>query len=654
MRRRATEIGPGRNEGKTRGRLGILAWRRGPGFANLLVAVALMSAAARPAVSGCSPEMVAVWYPGGSTAVEVSAGHALVGNGSELLVLDVPVAGRPHVTARLPLRSQPMAISVSGRHAYVALQYLGMSVVDVSDPEAPVEVGWFAPPELGLVTAIDVSDGIAYLARGPGPLAVVNVKDPTRPVQVGSWNGGGWATSVDVSGDYAYVIAGNLFVLDVSDPSAPVPMYFAPGSRCTPVAIAVSGSHAYVAGDESFDVFDISDPGVPLWVGGYSIGGFAFPSDIVVSDHHVYVTRGGLSVIDVSDPTAPTPVGGYPGSATDVAVEGHWAYLTDSVVGFLVLDVSVPPEPELWGSCDLPQEVETYSPGDIALSGPYTYASFYDTVGIVEISDPAHPRTVGFIDTPGFAGHLAVEGGHLYVVQGGGGLTVVDVTDPEHPVKAGFCNSPGNPQAIAAAGGYAYVVDYNSGLRLFDIRDPARPVEVGWYDTPGHATDVAASGGHAFIADGDAGLRVINVENPKAPFEVGSLAGSMGSVAVSGDYAYLTGSDGLHVVDVAIPATPLQVGFLQVNELVDVAVYAGHVYATVYSGLLVVDVSDPASPVAVGGAYSPGPVRNLAVGGGHAYLVNHDHGELDVFALCEQPTDGFERGDTSARPNTHP
>ena len=70
--------------------------------------------------------------------------------------------------------------------------------------------------------AVFVSDGLAFVAGRDG-LSILDVTDPTAPVQVGSLTSLGWSSDVFISGRPAFVVgSGGLRVVDVADPSAPL------------------------------------------------------------------------------------------------------------------------------------------------------------------------------------------------------------------------------------------------------------------------------------------------------------------------------------------------------------------------------------------------------------------------------------------------
>ncbi|MBN1920197.1 MAG: hypothetical protein JW892_03050, partial [Anaerolineae bacterium] len=141
-----------------------------------------------------------------------------------------------------------LGVAVSGGYTYVADGYGGgLRVVDVSNPAAPVEVGYYDTP--GSALGVAVSGGYAYVVDGyGGGLRVVDVRNPAASVEVGYYDTPGSALGVAVSGGYAYVAdsSSGLRVVDVRNPAAPVEVgfYDTPGSA---EDVAVSGGYAYVA-----------------------------------------------------------------------------------------------------------------------------------------------------------------------------------------------------------------------------------------------------------------------------------------------------------------------------------------------------------------------------------------------------------------------
>ncbi len=167
-------------------------------------------------------------------------------------------------------------------------------------------------------------------------------------------------------------------------------------------------------------------------------------------------------------------------------------------------------------------------------------------------------------NTPGQARGVAVVGDLAFVADGNSGLRVLDISTPATPSEIGFVDTPGSAYGVAVDGDHAYVADNNEGLRVIDVSVPGSPSEVAFLSIPGNAFAVALAGDHAFVAARNEGVRVIDISVPTAPTEIGFFdPGSIqaNDIMVAGDRAYVsTGYYGLLVLDVSNPSTPIEVG----------------------------------------------------------------------------------------------
>ncbi|HEY4486691.1 MAG TPA: hypothetical protein VJB70_03085, partial [Candidatus Paceibacterota bacterium] len=257
-------------------------------------------------------------------------------------------------------------VFVSGRYAYLAsINDDALSIIDISDPANPREVGVISDnaeshttnnTATGLDGAFDVfvSGRYAYVTgQTDDALSIIDVSDPTSPLQVGvigdseigvsattTATGLDGARGIFVSGRYAYVTAqtdGSLSIIDVSDPANPREVgVISDNAESTTVnntatglgfanGIFVSGRYAYVTAqiDDAFSIIDVSDPANPREVGVISDNegsttvnntatGLDSANGIFVSGRYAYVTGfndDAFSIIDVSDPANPREVG---------------------------------------------------------------------------------------------------------------------------------------------------------------------------------------------------------------------------------------------------------------------------------------------------------------------------------------------------------
>jgi len=169
---------------------------------------------------------------------------------------------------------------------------------------------------------------------------------------------------------------------------------------------------------------------------------------------------------------------------------------------------------------------------------------------IIDVTNPASPTEIGYCETLGIAGDVAVRGDFAYLVSGlGNDLWVVNVADPASPQPVGRCPLPNGGEAVAVSGSYAYVAA--SDLYVIDISNPATPTLAKSYTTPGYCLGVTVAGNFAYIGDASYGLRVLNVSDPQDPQEVGyyNTPGMASNAAVVGEYIYQADdASGLQVI----------------------------------------------------------------------------------------------------------
>ncbi|RLC64716.1 MAG: hypothetical protein DRI01_02885, partial [Chloroflexi bacterium] len=347
-----------------------------------------------------------------------------------------------------------------------------------------------------------------------------------RIVEVGFCDIPGSAADVFVSGDYAYVAAGNagLRVIDVSNPEEPDEVGFyeedeewgGPDEEIWDVqtwfarSVHVVGNYAHVLG-EYHEFHEINQ-------------------DTIM---HVWeISSLSYRVIDVSNPDSPDAVCIWETNEheavvynpTDLYVTGDYTYIVydwDAEGILCILDVSNLERPRFVSSYVTPGDAD---PRGVYVIGNYAYVATSgaedEGLRVINVSNPENPNQVGAYDAQDGAEGVAVMGNFAYVANLGAGLRVIDISDPEHPDGVGFCDTPGQARGVAVSGNFVYVADGEAGLRMIDITNPERPDEVASCDTPGRACGVAVSGNHAYVADGNS-LRILDCfgggEEPAPP-----------------------------------------------------------------------------------------------------------------------------------------
>ena len=115
-------------------------------------------------------------------------------------------------------------VAVAGEYAFIAGSYDGLRVIDISDHANPLEVSQYS---LSDAHSVAVSGNYLYVAARLG-LHVIDISNPELPIEVGLCAAPSDAVGVAVSGNLAYVsvLDNGLQVIDISDPAQPVEMGF--------------------------------------------------------------------------------------------------------------------------------------------------------------------------------------------------------------------------------------------------------------------------------------------------------------------------------------------------------------------------------------------------------------------------------------------
>jgi CSLREA domain-containing protein len=488
---------------------------------------------------GSPREVVGLPATGPAHEVEVQDGLVYVlDHGFGLRVFD-PTTLAP--VGALAVVDSPAYLSVAGGIAYVADRSIGLRLLDVSDPSAPVAVGFLYLS----VFDVEVAGTLAYVGEsglsGSVGLRIFDVSDPSDPDEVGTFETGG-AADVEIAGDLAYLASRGLRVVDVSDPAAPVGL----------------GSLLLASG----------------------------PLEVVDGVAYTAAGSAGLLVTDVSDPTRPARLGSLPVAGWDVEVAGDHAYaagLSGGVHGLHVFDVSDPAMPRV-GFVEIFFGAEIR---DVEVVGSFAYLGVYNSgLHVIDVSDPRAPVQVGWFRVFGPFGEVGVEGG-IACASGIAGMHVIDVSNPYAPTELGLF--PERMGDVEIRDGLAYAAG-TAALRVIDLSNPAAPFGLGALD--GTFQDLEVRGSFVYAGSGTA-LHVIDVSDPTAPRRIASLGveGQFTSaLELAGPFAYLlvSPSNGLriHRIDVSRPGSPKRTASVAASGSDALAVRGTQIYVAERSGSL--------------------------------------------------------------------
>lgn len=452
-----------------------------------------------------------------------------------------------------------------------------VSVYDITDPAAPVELGGGTVPGATYVSASLAPPMIVGLGLG---VAVFDYTQPTMPMDRGTYDDG-------------------------------VSVYYGGAATTT---------HAFGLGNNRLDVFDITDPdnitpGAQFPIDTYLTQGTTFDgTDLLVGTRADRLLR-----IDVSDVDAVTVrsesilAGGS--SPYDTGFNGDHVYILGNDFGIQVADAATL-EPQLLVEPDIEQVPAARAYEEMLVDGDLTYLASWGTgVAVLDSSDPGAPEQIAMIPAA-FATTLAARDNILFVgtSTNGGIVGAFDVTDPTAPVfLSGVYTS--KAMRIRAAGDYVFVADHQldgnivPGLRILDASDPAAITEVGLYSQDcAYASDVVLSDDvqTAWVACDD-GLHIVDVSDPAAPVRIGRVQvenpwAPYNALAVRGDRAWYGTGTGIAEIDISDAAAPVVVRQIPLPSTPRSLRFSpdGRLFApTGYSGLFVFDAEETVLPPAI-------------------------------------------------------
>ena len=223
----------------------------------------------------------------------------------------------------------------------------------------------------------------------------------------------------------------------------------------------------------------------------------------------------------------------------------------------------------------LPLEIDedggVYLRSDVEISGTVAFvAGYLNGLHVVDVADPARPALLATHQTPGSVQGLFVDGSTLYLAERstwdagqqqsvGGGLRMLDVSDPAHPREIGYAPVAHEALDVILDHGLAYVAAPH-GLHILDIGDFQHPIELARYDTSGPdgrlgsvIQEMQLADNHLYLAFDHGGVSVLDVSRPHAPVLVGHIVPDFGpegasvelhGLALAQDFVLLAGDPG--------------------------------------------------------------------------------------------------------------
>jgi len=344
------------------------------------------------------------------------------------LVADVPAAtfSRP-TDFMITHRDRAIAGSRPYTGSTGASEDVILQLLDLTEPLTPIVLGGYFTGEIAGVVfnetaefAYLADDGNAWRPQYPGhsELVVLDLRGPGDPVELDRIA----IQQFDVDsivrvGRHLYVgsqpedeTQAFLEIYDISDPGNPVfvgqtDAIVWPGQSWgfDPMAVTVSQGRAYILHEDNLiSIVDVANPVAQQLLSQYELAveqGQYCDSIAVAGDTLLAGTGWQMHVIDVSDPVAPQELAvlDLGGQVGDIFIRGERAYIGLTAIGVAVVDISSPSQPEV-----LEQYVVNGATGDVAVSAGHVLVptgistSIFDA-GILPYVADYHPDGTSYL-----------------------------------------------------------------------------------------------------------------------------------------------------------------------------------------------------------------------------------------------------------------
>jgi hypothetical protein len=463
---------------------------------------------------------------------------------------------------------------------------------------------------------IAVRGDYAYITSGSTGLQIMDISNPEHPIQVGCYTDLGEVTTIDISGEYAYLTWSHVFaILDISEPSEPE-LVFVDHMDYSIDAIKISGDYVYLGttiyhendtSSKYVEILDISNPHEMISVTncewqdelGNRLMDICPVEDgvFVVSSLELYY----LDLIEADSLCLAVTDNRFGGER--IRIKDGIAYIMNNAL-LKIIDVSNAEEVEQIGECQTPTGCGT-SIYDFIVDDEIVYVASEltfcgspgrdDTVHLfttVDVSNPSEPVIIKSTELQVLVNSLSMYNDDLAVNQGGG-ISIFDVSDPDTLLTVGCYNTRGYTKWLYSDGQTVFLLD--NVMRIFDQADPENPVFVDYYDMNAYDAFVSEE---ILCAIGSDSIRIFDISEPELLLQIDSYprSGWYSHMVINDPYIYMVQDEFLNVyemtdADTLVPVCQFDVDDWGISsmDISDDVLYC----AMQNDGIGIIDTSDP-------------------------------------------------------------
>ncbi|MBZ0263544.1 T9SS type A sorting domain-containing protein [bacterium] len=291
----------------------------------------------------------------------------------------------------------------------------GFYLLDITDPGDRNEIA-HVQSDPGSISEVRIRGNFAYVMDKHSGFRIVDISDQENMIEVGFYEMDFDGINFDLLNEYVFIAnyGEGVYILDISDPTNIEFVSRLNDPELNAQSTFASGNLLYVAASLSLIIYDISDiqnieilSSTPCAAGNY----------VDVQDEIAYVARylRGYEIFDVSDPEAPQSL--YQtitsGCGHSINVRDNILFLCDGPDGLKTYEVTDPSSPELLQLYD--NDIRHISKIQLVGNNAFTVGFPGDGIQVFDISDPADIHTIARHQTNYSCEGVAVRGNLAFV-----------------------------------------------------------------------------------------------------------------------------------------------------------------------------------------------------------------------------------------------
>lgn len=356
-------------------------------------------------------------------------------------------------------------------------------IISIADPNNPYIITTYGAT--GYARDVYQDKGLLYVSEDMGGLRIIDISLPFSPFEIGAFNSPSPVYGNNVmlaKDDILYCPAGDLYSLDVSDPTAPYTIKWGKALGKTH-AVALKDSIILTIDDAcglKTYLLDTSKYLLPIDSANVS-GTYTYSWDIYWLDSlALVISSDSLFIFKISPSGNCQRLGqrlltSDPGEPVSISAAGQYAYVTAGRYGLYVVNISDPENPVILDSIDIGMVWDQSIKGDKLF-----LANHSNGLRIMDIAIPDSPKVICTYDSIKCAMSLAIDSSFAYVAGDSAGLRIINISNPANPFETGFyametVSFPLNNRAVGVAveNGNIFVSHYASGLKVYQYYGPS-------------------------------------------------------------------------------------------------------------------------------------------------------------------------------------